>query len=229
MLYPLLLSLGLAPITANASTSISVWPGAISSAYGYRKHLRKIPRYFLYLLIPCVIGGLIGAVILKHTSNNFFEVIVPWFIVFGVVLLAFQRRLHKLLYQKTNKKTAKKHSKITLYAVGLTLFIVSIYGGFFGAGFGIIMLALLGLTELKDIQQMNGLKNLGGAGINIFASIYFIANRLIDWKIVPVTVVGSVVGGYLGSTYSAKLPGNTVRKIVIAIGLLIAIVLFIKN
>jgi len=104
LLYPLLLSLGLSPITANASTSFIVWPGALSSAYGYRKHLSKIPKFYLYLLIPSIIGGLIGAIILKHTSNNFFSAIVPWFIVLGVVLLMVQPKLHEWLYKMLIRK-----------------------------------------------------------------------------------------------------------------------------
>jgi len=227
-IYPLLLSLGIAPINANATTTFTVWPGALSSAYGYRKHIKNLPAKYYWLLLPSIIGGLFGAIILKRTTNHTFEFIVPWFILLAVCLLALQTNIHRWLYTKKNIQTEKKHWKILLTFIALGLFVVSIYGGYFGAGFGIIMLAFLGLTELTDIQQMNGLKNLAGVSINLVASLYFIIYRLVDWKELPLLLVGSILGGIVGSVYGIKLPGKVVRIIVIATGAVVAIVLFIK-
>jgi uncharacterized membrane protein YfcA len=228
LVYPLLISMGIAPITANATNTLTIWPGALSSAYGYRKHLRRMPNKYYWLLLPSVMGGLFGAIILKRTPNHTFEYIVPWFILLAVILLALQTRIHRWLYTKKNINAQKKHHSLITILVGFGLFIVSTYGGYFGAGYGIIMLAFLGFTALSDIQQMNGLKNLGGVGINLAASIYFIIYHLIDWKVVPFLLIGSVLGGLFGSAYSIKLPGSLIRKIVIVIGLVVTIVLLIR-
>lgn len=108
LIYPLLLGFGIMPITANATTSVIVWPGTISSAYGYKKYLKKLPRHYFLILIPCLVGGLIGAIVLKNTSNSFFRQIVPWFFLIAVVLIAIQPKLHKWLYEREeNKKNSK--------------------------------------------------------------------------------------------------------------------------
>lgn len=227
LIYPLLLSLGVAPISANATTTITVWPGALSSAYGYKKYIHKIPKYYFWLLVPCVLGGLLGAFILRKTSNHTFEFIVPWFIIFGVVMLALQPRIHKWLYTRNASKT-KKRKALLLPVIAVTLLIFATYGGYFGAGFGILMLALLGLTELSDIRQMNGLKNLSAVSINLVASVYFVIYHLVDWRVFPLLLIGSIVGGWLGATYSSKLPANIIRKAIIVIGVVVAIVLFAK-
>ncbi len=228
LIYPLLLSLGIAPIGANATTTITVWPGALTSAYGYRKHIRKLPNKYYWLLIPCVAGGLLGAIILKDTPGHTFQFIVPWFIVFAVVLTTLQTRIHHWLYTKRNIQTEKRHWKLLIGLIAIGLFVVATYGGYFGAGFGIIMLSLLGLTELSDIKQMNGLKNLAGVSINLVASVYFIIYHLVDWKELPLLLVGSILGGLVGSVYGIKLPNTVIRSLVIATGAVVAIVLFIK-
>ena len=227
LMYPLLLSLGVAPIMANATTSFSIWPGALSSAWGYRKYIHKLPRHFYFLLLPCLIGGLIGAILLRNTSNQTFEFIVPWFIILGVVLLIAQPKIHNWISAKSAKET-KKYRSLVFAIISILLFLIAIYGGYFGAGFGIIMLAFLGFTELSNIHQMNGLKNLAGATLNIAATAYFIVYKLIDWRLLPLLLIGSIIGGLIGSTYSSKLPSNTIRVIVIVIGVLVAAVLLSK-
>ena len=226
LVYPLLISFGLPPIVANASTTLTLWPGALSSAYGYRQSIRKIPKAYFFLLIPSAIGGLIGAIILRKTSNHVFSQIVPLLMLAGVLLIALQPVIHKKLL-KTRGKSSKT-STLNIVLVAIPLFALAIYGGYFGAGFGIVMLALLGLTRLTNIHQMNGLKNLSGASINIVASVYFIAYGLVNWKYIPILLVGSILGGYLGSTYSNKLPTAVIRGFIIIAGIAVAAYLFFK-
>jgi uncharacterized membrane protein YfcA len=227
LVYPLLLSLGLSPIVANASTTITLWPGALSSAYGYRKYIKRIPNYYYWLLVPSAVGGLIGAFVLTKTTNHDFSVIVPWLIVLGVVLIALQPYIHKKLTKK-DKKRSKKTSVLNLILVAIPMFAMAIYGGYFGAGYGIVMLALLGFTKLSDIHQMNGLKNLSGATINLLATVYFVHRGLVDWHYIPVLLIGSIIGGYIGSTYSSKLPTKLIRFVIIVIGIAVSIYLFTK-
>jgi len=228
ILFPVLLSQGLAAITANATMILVVQPGTISSAYGYRKHLRKLPIGYYLLLAPCLAGGFVGATILVKTSNVDFEHIVPYFMAFALLLLLFQSQVHHWIY--TNRRVAlkKRHHATLLLIVAAAFFTISLYGGYFGAGFGIIALAFLGLTKLTDIQQMNGLKNLAGVCIGISGGGYFIEHGLIDWRILPLFAAGNLFGGYFGATYSSKLHTRTLRIGIVIIGTIITAALFYK-
>lgn len=226
ILYPVLYSLGLPPIVTNATIASSIWPGALSSAYGYRKYIKKIPNYYFLLLIPCLIGSIVGAYLLRKTPDKDFREIVPWLVILAVTLLALQPTIHKKL--RARHKKHKKSSNLYLLLVGLAILITAVYGGYFGAGFGIIMLAILGFTRLTDIHQMNGLKNLSGVCISFIASIYFIHYHLVDWHYIPPILIGTIIGGYFGATYSTKVPAKTVRAIIVVIGVGVAAYLFIK-
>jgi uncharacterized membrane protein YfcA len=228
LLFPYLLSLGLPPITANATMSLIVQPGTIGSAYGYRKHLQKLEKKYYLLLIPCFIGGLAGAILLVQTSSTGFEHIVPYFMALAVLLLLFQSYIHQWLYTSRGVALKKRHHAIVLVLATIIFFILSSYGGYFGAGFGIVMLAFLGLTRLRDIQQMNGLKNLATLSIGFAECPYFIAHHLIDWKILPLFAIGNLAGGYFGALYGAKLPTKILRAGIIIIGTILTIVLFYK-
>lgn len=228
ILFPLLVSLGLTPIIANATFTLAVMPGSLSSAYGYRYHIRKLPKRYYLLLVPSLLGGLTGAVLLRKSTDATFGKIVPFFVLMAVVLLIFQPLLHKKLFSKQGLAIEHKYRKSVLGTVGLFVFIVAVYGGYFGAGFGIMILAFLGLTALKDIHQMNGLKNLAGMCLGVTAGTYFIVHGLIDWQVLPMLLLGSAIGGYIGAHYGSRLPTKTMRAVIIAIGLCVAILLFNK-
>ena len=204
ILYPILYSFGLAPITTNATIASSVWPGALSSAYGYKAYLKKLPKRYFLFLIPCLLGSVIGAFLLRKTPDRNFAQIVPWLVVIAVTLLGLQPLIHEKL--KHRKKQTKKVRPLYFLILSILIFGTAIYGGYFGAGFGIIMLAILGFTKINDIHQMNGLKNLTAVCISLVASIYFIAYGLVDWHYIPPLIVGTVIGGYVGAKYSTVLP-----------------------
>lgn len=228
ILYPILLSLGVPPINANATCSLIVFPGQTSSAFGYRSYIRKTPGKYFLLFVPAIGGGLLGALLLGHTPNRTFEYIAPWFVLAAAILLMLQPRLHKWLFQKENKKLVRRHQLATMLGVGIAVFFLSIYGGYFGAGYGIMMLAFLGLTELTNIHQMNGLKNMTGIIISGIATIYFISVGLINWKYLPMLITGNLVGGLVGAKYSTKLESKFIRGIIIGIAFAISLILFAK-
>jgi uncharacterized membrane protein YfcA len=228
LLFPLLLSLGIAPVAADATMSLIIQPGAISSAFGYRKHLKKLPKQYYLLLVPCFLGGLVGAILLVKTSNVEFEHVVPYFMAVAVILLLFQSPIHRRLYTRKGVALKKRHHIAVLILVCAIFFAVSLYGGYFGAGFGIVILAFLGLTRLTDIQQMNGLKNLTSTSVGIAECTYFIIHNLIDWKIIPLFLIGNLAGGYFGATYGSKLPTKILRTGIIIIAVIITVVLFYK-
>lgn len=228
VVYPLLLALGIPPIVANATMTVTIWPGALSSAYGYKDDLLSLKRRYFLLLIPTALGGLIGAFLLRKTSDHAFEALVPWLFLLGLLLLTLQPLIHKKIYSKTSQN-AKTTELIALITVSVLILPLAIYGGYFGVGFGIVMLAILGLTKLTEIRQMNGLKNLAAILVNIIGTVYFTMYGLVDWRFVPVVATGTIIGGYLGATYSKLLPAKLIRFIIIGIGLVVAATLFIKS
>jgi len=206
IMYPALLAVGLPPIIANTTSSLVVWPGSLSSAYGYRKEL-------------------IGSYVLIHTQAKTFEKLAPWLVLSAVVLLALQSRIHRWLTHQTKKQKFHWH---TLPLVCLLTFPLAIYGGYFGVGFGLMMLAFLGFTSLKNIYQMNGVKNLCGALMAIVATIYFAHYGLINWSAGLTMVCGTTVGGFVGARLSQKISAHLVHNLTVVIGLIISLVLLLK-
>lgn len=224
--FPVLLATGLPPLAANVTHYATVLPGAISAAYGYRKFIRRLSKQYLLLLIPCVLGAAIGATLLLRTPAEQFQNVVPALVIFAVVLFAFQPLLHFHLHRHI-RGLSKGLQPLVLIAIAL--FPVAIYGGYFGAGFGFIMLAFLGLTRLHDINKMNGLKNLAGGIICVVSLAFLWHTNLIDWHTGLVMAAGGMVGGYYGAVLTQRIPSHLVRMIIIAIGAGTAIYIGIQS
>jgi uncharacterized membrane protein YfcA len=222
VVFPTLLAVGLPPITANATSNIISWPGALSSAYGYRKHLRRLPKKYILLLIPCVLGAAFGAYLLTHTDPSEFRHSIPWLVLAAVTLFTIQPYLHKKL-----DRNLAVHRTAPLVFIGFALIPMAVYGGYFGAGFGFIMLAFLSFTRLKNLHQINGLKNLASASIALVCTIYFAHAHLIDWEYAPAMIAGGMLGGYFGSRWSLKVDPRLVHAFIIVLGLSVAGTLFI--
>lgn len=226
VMYPALLASGLNPIIANATASLVVLPGSASSAFGYRQELRKIPRYYFWLLVPCFFGAMIGSYVLVHTDPGKFERLAPWLVLSAVVLLALQSRIHRWVTKQSKKRNIRWH---TLPLLCLAAFPLAIYAGFFGVGFGLMMLALLGFTTLKSVYQMNGLKNVCGIVLASVSVAYFSRTGYIHWQSGLVMAAGTTIGGYSGSRLSKKVSAHLVHDLTIAVGLIISIILLIKQ
>ncbi|MDL2341683.1 MAG: sulfite exporter TauE/SafE family protein [Patescibacteria group bacterium] len=224
--FPVLLAVGLPALVANATSNIIILPGQLASAYGYRKYLRQVPRVYLWLLPPCAVGAAFGALILRRTSSNNFEQLVPGLILFAVVLFAFQPLLHFHVHKQL--KTKKVDNRPLLY-IGLALLPLAVYGGYFGAGFGFVMLAFLGFTNLHDVHKMNALKNLAASTMAIVSIFCLFSARLIDWRHGLVMAAGTTIGGYCGSRLAQRIPSHTIRIVVITIGLITASYLFLRQ
>jgi uncharacterized protein len=223
--FPTLIWLGLDSVTANATSTVAIWPGTVGSVWGYRKEVATAESRFRILLLPSLVGGLAGALLLRWTPTATFDRMVPFLILFATLLFMAQETVQRLL--KTGDP--EKH-KSTRWIVGAILFqlCVGIYGGYFGAGIGILMLAALAILGLKDIHQMNGLKSGFGGTINGVAALYFVWSRMVYWPYVLVMVLGSVSGGYAGAGLARRMGRKAVRWVVITIGFGMAISLFIK-
>jgi uncharacterized membrane protein YfcA len=217
--FPIMLAVGMPPLVATATTNIVVLPGQLSSAFAYRKFLNKLPLKYILLLIPCMVGAAIGATILRHTSSARFGHLIPLLILFAVVLFTVQPLIHLHLRRHIAKRSKNNR---TLLLIGLSLLPLSIYAGYFGPGFGFLMLAFLSFTRLRDIHQMNALKNLAGAGIAAAAILSLLSAHLFSVPLGLSMAAGCTIGGYCGSRISMRFSTHAIRIAVIAIGFLSA-------
>lgn len=224
--FPTLIWLGLNSVTANATSTVAIWPGTVGSAWGYRRELRAAEPRFRVLIVPSLVGGLAGALLLRWTPPAIFDKLVPFLILFATLLFMAQEAVQRLL-----KTADAKSHKSNRWLVGALLFqlAVGVYGGYFGAGIGILMLAALSILGLQDIHEMNSLKVVFGGTINGIAAAYFIWARMVYWPYVLLMAVASIAGGYGGAGAARKLGRTAVRRIVIAIGFGMAVSLFIKS
>jgi len=224
--FPALIWLGLNSVTANATSTVAIWPGTVGSMWGYRRELRAAEPRFRVLIVPSLVGGITGALLLRWTPPAFFDRLVPFLILFATLLFMAQEPVQR----KLNTADAAAHQS-TRWLVGGMLFqlAVAIYGGYFGAGIGILMLAALSVLGLQDIHEMNSLKVVFGGSINGIAAAYFIWARMIYWPYVVIMAVAAVAGGYGGAGAARRIGRTAVRRIVIAIGFGMAVSLFIKK
>lgn len=221
--FPILLATGMSPLVANATSYLVVQPGNIAAAFGYRKYLKRVPRSYLLLLIPAVFGGAFGTYLLRHTSPGSFAKFVPWLILFAVILFAFQPFLYKYLHDHLHGSERIRRRIRPLVVVGLAMIPLSVYGGYFGAGFGFIMLSFLGFTRLHDhIHRMNALKNISVIFLTGTSLVCLAGSHLIDWRHGLVMASGNLLGGYLGSVGAQKVSSHTLRVCIIAIGVIAA-------
>jgi uncharacterized protein len=223
--FPTLIWLGLPSINANATSTVAIWPGTVGTIWGYRTELRTSSPRMLALVAPSVVGGILGALLLNYTPPAVFDALVPFLILFATLLFMIQEPIQRRL-----KISNPESHKSTNWLVGAMLFqlFVALYGGYFGAGIGILMLAALSVMGFTDIHQMNALKALLGASVNGVAAIYFIWARMVYWPEFVVMVIGAIIGGYGGALIAKRIGGVAVRRIVIVVGLAMAAATFIK-
>lgn len=224
--FPALIWLGLNSVTANATSTVAIWPGTVGSVWGYRRELVEAEPRFRVLIVPSLVGGIVGALLLRWTPPSFFDKLVPYLILFATLLFMAQEPVQRKL--KTADAGAR-HSRRWLAGAILFQLCVGIYGGYFGAGIGILMLAALSILGLNDIHEMNSLKVVFGGSINGIAAAYFIWAGMVQWPFVLIMAVGAILGGWGGAGTARKMGRTAVRRIVIAIGFGMAVSLFIKK
>ena len=211
---------------ANTTSTVAIWPGSVGSVWGYRKELASAePRYRL-LIIPSLLGGVTGALLLEVTPAAGFERAVPFLILFATVLLMVQETVQRFF--KTAEPGTRK-SAAWLTGAMLFQFGVGVYGGYFGGGIGILMLAALGILGMTDIHEMNSLKAVLGGAVNGIAALYFVWKGMVDWPYVVVMGIGALAGGYGGADVAHRIGRKAVRRTVIAIGWCMAIWLFYRS
>jgi len=223
--FPSLVWLGLSPIVANATSTAALWPGSLGGMWGYRHELRQTRTQLFFLIFPSIVGGIAGAVLLRQTPPGVFAKLVPFLILFATILFMLQATVQRWLRVHQHQHDGARW----LAGAAAFQFGVAVYGGYFGAGIGILMLAALSLLGLTDIHQMNGLKNLFALCINVVATVYFMTAGLVEWPVAATMALGAVSGGYGGAGLARKLGPIVVRRTVIAIGFAMTISLFFKQ
>lgn len=223
--FPSLVWVGLPSTIANATSTVAIWPGSLGGMWGYRHDLRGLPNATYALIVPSVIGGVVGAVLMARTPTRVFDRLIPLLILFATVLFMLQDPVQRLI-----KTTGKAHAESTNWLIGAWLFqfLVAVYGGYFGAGIGILMLAAFGIMGFTDIHQMNGLKIFLALCINGVATGYFIWNGMVSWPHALVMAVGAIAGGVWGAGVARRIGPKGVRRIVIIVGFTMAFSLLLR-
>jgi uncharacterized protein len=223
--FPALLFTGVPPIPANATNTIALWTAAAASGGAYRKRLDVPRRVMIPLLTASLIGGLAGAILLLKTPAQTFMRVLPWLTLGATLLFAFGRKL------AGRRKSVLEQEASGAALAGATLFQlgVAVYGGYFGGGMGIVMLAMLATLGMTDIHAMNALKSVMGFVINGVAVVAFIVAGAVYWKQGIIMIAGGIAGGYLGAHYALKVPQTWIRAFVVLVGAGMTVYFFWKS
>ena len=215
--FPAAIAWGMPSTVANATNAVALSPGSLASAWAYRRELRAEWRLALALAGPALAGGFLGALILRHTSERLFDALVPWLVLGATLLILVQGAGGKRSAAPARAPAGARGPRLA--AVVACQLLVGIYGGYFGAGMGIVMLAFLALVLPDDIQRRNGVKNFLAVLINGTASVYFILSGLVNARGALLMMMGAIAGGFVGGRLARRASARVVRGIVVVIGL----------
>lgn len=216
---------GEAAVIANATSTTALFPGSLASMWGYRREFRGTAHWIRWLLWPSIVGGLIGSSLVVFLPADWFKLLIPWLILTATLLFLLQ----PWIARKTGiGKPHEEPSRRTIWGIVAFQFLVGIYGGYFGAGIGILMLSALALMGIGDIHKMNALKTLFAAVMNGLAVVIFIWQQKVDWRYAMPMIVAASVGGFLGASVARRLDKTLVRNVVIGIGLVLSIHYFLR-
>ena len=223
--FPSLIFTGMQPIAANATNTCALWPGTLASVAAYRTALRGRLHALAPLVVSGIAGGIIGSFVLLHTPQRTFLRLVPWFLLSATLLFTFSKRITQFLRLRAE---VDRETSVGVIGGALIQFVISIYIGYFGAGAGILMLAMLALLGESDIHVMNGMKTVLATIANGMALAMFIINRAVVWPQALLMIVGAALGGYAAAWYAQKIDPRITRGLVIVTGFSMAAWFFIR-
>ncbi len=227
--FPALIFTGVGSITANATSTVALWPGSIASVGAYRNDLAEQQRGLLFLLLgTSLIGGVLGAILLLRTPESTFVSLIPYLLLGATLLFALSPYVTARLRMRTLEKTTRI-SVTTLTIMACVQFVIAIYGGYFGGGIGILMLAALAFMGMDDINKMNAVKTLLTSAINGAGGVTFIILGRVLWLQALLMIVGAIIGGYGGAYYARKIAQRWVRLFVIVTGVTLTIYFFVHH
>ncbi len=226
--FPALIFTGVPPIEANATNTVALWPGSVASVRAYRKELAAQNRRLLFVLgITSLVGGVLGAILLLRTPQSTFVRLIPYLLLLATLLFTFSKPITTLLRKYIPREDSL--SWFTLLIVAFFQLIIAVYGGYFGGGIGILMLATLGLMGMENINEMNAVKTLLQTCINGVAVITFTIAGAVEWPQAILMIVGAIIGGYGGAYYARKIEQRWVRLFVILVGFSMTLYFFLRR
>lgn len=238
--FPALIFVGLRAIDANATSTVALLPGSLAGALGYRQNFPAVAQWIRRFAPASLVGGLIGGVLLTRTPPALFEWLVPFLILFATVLFTLRGFLARLfrLMAASHENAAEPYQQRTrgqetgtrwLVMAVIFQFAVALYGGYFGAGIGILMLASLGMLGIGHVHEMNAVKNVLALLINLVAALYFAWSGLVRWDAACTMALGAIAGGYGGAHFAQRIPQRVVLHLITAIGFTLAAIMFVKQ
>jgi uncharacterized protein len=218
--FPVLLAAGLSPVIANTTTTVALLPGTITSAYAYLPELRRVRERLPLRVGTAAAGGLLGAALLLISGNAIFFYLVPWLLGLATILFGLSRQIVKRV-----SSTSHRRNELRLLAME---FASAVYGGYFGAAIGILLLTSMALAGEEDMQKANAQRNFLVCFINGVAALLFIATGVVNWPVALIVMVGSIAGGYVGARVARRIPNAWLRLVVTAAGALFSAYYFMK-
>lgn len=213
--FPALLGV-VSPVIANATSKVALVPGSLGGAVGYRRELQGARTWVLLLIAPSLVGGVVGTLLVTRLESRYFEAVIPWLLVLACMLFLAQPALARWIKKHEADAVPSARTKAVVIACQ---FLLALYGGYFGAGIGVLMLAMFSLLGIGNIHQCNALKNFLATWINGVSAITFVVERKVDWRFAVVMAGMATVGGYAGAHFGRRLPGGLLRWIVVIVGL----------
>jgi uncharacterized protein len=215
--FPTLLALGVPPVTANVSNTVGLVPGSFSGAYGYRQELRGQGRRVARLGTASAVGGVAGGLLLLVLPEAAFEAIVPALILLGCALVVLGPRISAAT---AHRRRPGAHGGAVLFGA---IFGLGIYGGYFGAAQGILLVAVLSIALDDDLQRINALKNVLAGIVNLTAAVLFIVVADVDWQVAVLIAIGALMGGLLGARVGRRLPNSVLRGVIVVVGVSVSL------
>jgi len=221
--FPALLWLGVDPVRASSTSTVCLWLGQALGALAYREQIRTIPRVWLFFSVPALLGGWLGGWLLIQTPGETFRVLVPYLVLGGSALLAFEPWLRRRV------PVGEHHRALLAWRLGGggVILAVSVYGGYYGAGMGFLMLAALGILGVGSLQRANALKNLFGSLLNLSAIVFFLVVGAVAWDLVGFMMLGAALGGYLAGRVAGRIPEGPLRLVIVGLGLGVGLLLLL--
>jgi uncharacterized membrane protein YfcA len=225
--FPILLAVGLPPVVANASNTVGMAPAGLSGSFGYRRELSEHPHITFLVLVLCAAGSVGGAVLFLALPPGVFSAVVPWLILVTSILVGVQPAITKSLRERRGFDASDGVRMSPATALWATL--TGVYGGYFGAGSGVMMVAVLGFGLDLDLRIVNALKTLAVMSANVVATVIFLFLAELDWTAIGLLAAGSVVGGYVGSHIGRRLPSAVLRTLIVIVGVTASVLLFVRG
>ncbi|WP_020558566.1 sulfite exporter TauE/SafE family protein [Thiofilum flexile] len=223
--FPTLVALGIPPIAANVTSTVALCPGYLGATLAQWKEIRAQQHYWPWVLPIAVFGGLVGALLLLQTDEKVFSSLVPWLILLASILLALQNPLRNWLKQRLQNPA---HAHLPVWWVVPLVCLGAIYGGYFGAGLSVIILAVLALVLEGTLTELNALKQAVAFCVNVAAAVFFLFSGEVVWLAAGIMAIGALIGGMLGGKLAGFINPNHLRTLVVTLGITIALVYWFK-